>query len=1064
MNIRIFSIFAVAGMLLSSCTLDEIMTESGLILAEMENDQTRTAVTDEGVFTWSAGDKIWLQTTSGSVTGTLSSGAESSNAQFAYGSFIGEMTGKAVYPYNPGHSISENTLNVTLPASYELGTSLNNTNAIMFGTDVDGTLKFSHLAGIMRFSFRNVPAGTDRFTLTLDKKINGSFKADLTEEHPVIQTTEATDMADKTITLNFSALTKTTDIRLYVPLPVGTYDSLELGLYDQEQPVWTYSNVVTNTINRKSLKLMPTVSLNGEVGGDIEGQPSDAEIQTAVNRMNTNLSALKDIATCLKVGDHIIGISPLLEDSKTIGYTIDFHEGLPITIFYEKDGNNAVYSKLPDIGILKDTDGEYYWGIGDEWLLDVDGDKIMAGQPRGNSGSLPQIKTMNGEWYVSCNRGATWNKVEQPETEQTEELSSRPFADISKDGDYYIFFLSNGTLIKIPLCDPANVRHNHWNSKTWYAYGTSLTSGSVGKYVKYVEQLSGLKACNKGIPGGGIVVNTKVKNAVMNITDGKQDADLITLEVGANDAKAELGDPSDNTSDTFCGSLTQCINYLLMNTNARIVVMSSPTGKSTSSGGSTEHGYAERNRCIREVCRKCCVHYIGLGDESGLGWGRLNNNMDVSYNTDYIHHSDIGGYNLAQYIWSELKDIPLWFTSVPDDGTSYWKGKKMIWNGDSISYGSWLESPQTDAYPLLAGKALGMETYNFAIGGTYAAKPKGSFEKYYWDYDLWLSDIAEGSVDQTKKYLVKDHVNAQKPCRIYYYNGSSWKANSETGGWALVERVKEMAAVHPDADLIGIAVGTNDFYTAACPFGSTEAPEKLIEEMKQRYQYDESVNMIGLGELKKGMKLLSTSYTLAEGPEYTVCLNIPIVPGCEYRVNGGYRSWFLDADEKALSTLNLKDQDFRFVAPEGACYISITLSGDISKAYMYAAVSDIETNLTLSTFCGAIHTICKYLQTNYNGKDIVFVTPIERYQSWCNKPKTPNSLGYTLNDYADAIIEICSGYSIPVIDFYRYSGIDPHSDKSMFGDTDGKAVHPNEEGHKILASVVTRYLKDLKKQ
>jgi lysophospholipase L1-like esterase len=273
-----------------------------------------------------------------------------------------------------------------------------------------------------------------------------------------------------------------------------------------------------------------------------------------------------------------------------------------------------------------------------------------------------------------------------------------------------------------------------------------------------------------------------------------------------------------------------------------------------------------------------------------------------------------------------------------------------------------------------------------------------------------------------------------------------------------------MVAVHPDADLIGIAVGTNDFYTTACPFGSTEAPEKLIEEMKQRYQYDESVNMIGLGEIKKGMKLLSTSYTLGEGSEYTVCLNIPIVPGCEYRVNGGYRSWFLDADKNALNTLNLKDQDFRFVAPEGACYISITFSGDISAAYMYGAISDIDTNLTLSTFCGAIHTICKYLQTNYKGKDIVFVTPIERYQSWCNKPETPNSLGYTLNDYADAIIEICSGYSIPVIDFYRYSGINPHIDKSMFGDTDGKAVHPNEEGHKILASVVTRYLKDLKKQ
>ena len=44
MNIRIFSIFAIAVALLSSCALDEIMTESGFIHAEMENEQTRTAV------------------------------------------------------------------------------------------------------------------------------------------------------------------------------------------------------------------------------------------------------------------------------------------------------------------------------------------------------------------------------------------------------------------------------------------------------------------------------------------------------------------------------------------------------------------------------------------------------------------------------------------------------------------------------------------------------------------------------------------------------------------------------------------------------------------------------------------------------------------------------------------------------------------------------------------------------------------------------------------------------------------------------------------------------------
>ena len=275
MKFRFFSIFALAGLLLSSCAEDELPTEGGSIVAEMETDQTRTAVTDEGTFTWSAGDKVWLHTTSGSVVGTLSSGAGTSSAKLTYGGFVGEMTGKAVYPYNDGHSVSGEVLNFVLPASYDLGSSLTNTNAAMFGVNVGGSIKFNHLAGVMRFKFKDVPAGVNKFTITLDKKINGTFAADLTADYPVIETSSTSTASEKTITLNINALTAKSDICVYVPLPIGTYNSLELGLYDDGQAVWTYSKSVTNTVNRKSLKLMPVVTLGGSVDGDIEGGDSE---------------------------------------------------------------------------------------------------------------------------------------------------------------------------------------------------------------------------------------------------------------------------------------------------------------------------------------------------------------------------------------------------------------------------------------------------------------------------------------------------------------------------------------------------------------------------------------------------------------------------------------------------------------------------------------------------------------------------------------------------------------------------------------------------------------------
>ena len=241
------------------------------------------------------------------------------------------------------------------------------------------------------------------------------------------------------------------------------------------------------------------------------------------------------------------------------------------------------------------------------------------------------------------------------------------------------------------------------------------------------------------------------------------------------------------------------------------------------------------------------VWYVSY--DNGNSWRILEQNSNIG--DSFFKDVQYDGEYICFTLFDDTKVVIPLISKVEN----HWTGKKMIWNGDSISYGSWLGSPETDAYPYLVGKTLGMETYNFAIGGSYAAKPKGSFEEYYWDYDKWLKDIEDGVVDITKKYLVKDYVNAKKPCRIYYYDGAKWKANSETGGWAIVERMKEMVALHPDADVIGIAIGTNDFFTSACPFGEVDAANyRNLEELRKKYKYDESINLIEQGERSPSTK------------------------------------------------------------------------------------------------------------------------------------------------------------------------------------------------------------------
>ena len=106
---------------------------------------------------------------------------------------------------------------------------------------------------------------------------------------------------------------------------------------------------------------------------------------------------------------------------------------------------------------------------------------------------------------------------------------------------------------------------NHWEGKLWHAYGTSMTSIKQGEYVPVVEALSGLKVVNHGIPGGCLTPDGygkgNVKRAVMNLEDGKQDADLITLEVLPNEGEC-VGDIYDLDDKSFCGCLNQCLRYL----------------------------------------------------------------------------------------------------------------------------------------------------------------------------------------------------------------------------------------------------------------------------------------------------------------------------------------------------------------------------------------------------------------------------------------------------------------------------------------------------------------------
>lgn len=104
-----------------------------------------------------------------------------------------------------------------------------------------------------------------------------------------------------------------------------------------------------------------------------------------------------------------------------------------------------------------------------------------------------------------------------------------------------------------------------------------------------------------------------------------------------------------------------------------------------------------------------------------------------------------------------------------------------------------------------------------------------------------------------------------------------------------------------------------------------------------------------------------------------------------------------------------------------------------------------------TTFYGAYESLVRGLIGKYHGKAIGLFTPI---------PRRSDTGG--LATYADAIINVAKKFSIPCLDLYRSAGLDPHFDiinNTYFKIQDG--LHPNAEGHKILARRIIHFLESI---
>ncbi len=183
----------------------------------------------------------------------------------------------------------------------------------------------------------------------------------------------------------------------------------------------------------------------------------------------------------------------------------------------------------------------------------------------------------------------------------------------------------------------------------------------------------------------------------------------------------------------------------------------------------------------------------------------------------------------------------------------------------------------------------------------------------------------------------------------------------------------------------------------------------------------------------------------------------------------------LFSDEKMSSIQNLgiagtciaRQTAEKEAAGEGSSFVERYKDIDPNQDYIFVfgGTNDYENSsvplgspedISADTFCGAVNFLCENLRKHYPDSIIIFLTPVHRLGDRDTKGKN----GHYLSEFVDAIRCSCRRCGIPVIDLWSEVSFDPNNEEDMKKYChDG--LHPNDEGHRIIADCIKKKLKEL---
>lgn len=132
-------------------------------------------------------------------------------------------------------------------------------------------------------------------------------------------------------------------------------------------------------------------------------------------------------------------------------------------MIYLYNGKNGTDGVTPKISVRKDSDGIYYWTVDGDWLI-VDGKKVRAVGLDGKDGKdgkdavTPQLKIVDGFWYISYDNGKYWTKLGKATGENGKDGQDGNdgdvfFKSVTVEDGYAVFVMNDSeqTTLRIPI-------------------------------------------------------------------------------------------------------------------------------------------------------------------------------------------------------------------------------------------------------------------------------------------------------------------------------------------------------------------------------------------------------------------------------------------------------------------------------------------------------------------------------------------------------------------------------------------------------------------------------------